>query len=82
MRSPQCAKEGGQWEKVLSLLGEMCGTGIKPDMITYNVAILPYKKSEQRGNPLLVLEEMHGVGIMPGVITYNASVLVCKKSRQ
>ena len=56
--------------------------GIKPDMITYNGAILPCKKGEQRGKPLLVLEVMHGMGIMPGVITYNASILGSKKGRQ
>ncbi|CAK0862379.1 unnamed protein product, partial [Prorocentrum cordatum] len=58
-------KKGEQWQRVLSLLTEMRGAKVDPDVIAYSAGISACEKGEQWQRALALLREMREVWLEP-----------------
>eukprot|EP00931_Biecheleriopsis_adriatica_P075393 TRINITY_DN49260_c0_g1_i1.p1 TRINITY_DN49260_c0_g1~~TRINITY_DN49260_c0_g1_i1.p1 ORF type:complete len:800 (-),score=177.01 TRINITY_DN49260_c0_g1_i1:72-2426(-) len=75
-------EHGLHWEWALSLLGEMTGRDVEPDVVTYNVAIAACGRGQEWARSLALLEGMPAAGITPDMETYQASALACSRNSE
>ena len=75
-------KQGGEWERALSLLRETRQRGLQPDIISYSAAISACEKGGQWERALELLDEMKTWGLRPNVISCSAAITACEKSCQ
>ena len=73
----QCRQ--GQWQKALSILGEMQQRGLEPNVITYNALISACEKGHNAEKAMELFVEMHQRGLEPNVITYTTLISACAK---
>ncbi|CAK0803183.1 unnamed protein product [Prorocentrum cordatum] len=72
-------ESGEQWQRALTLLGEMWEAKVAPNVISYNALIGASGKSEQWQLVLALLGEMRGAAVEPDVIfSYNSVISACK----
>jgi pentatricopeptide repeat domain-containing protein 1 len=72
-------RENGQWEKALALLDKMDSRGIKPEVISYSVAMSACEKGGKREEARERLREMENQGVTQDVISSNAAISACEK---
>ncbi len=53
--------EGGQWQRALDLLERCESAGIKPDVITYNLAISAFQNAGQTSDAMVLMERSGGM---------------------
>ena len=66
----------------MSLLDEMRGKGVSPDVISFSEAISACEKGGQWERALSLLDEMRGSGVSPDVMCFSAAILSCAKASQ
>jgi pentatricopeptide repeat protein len=65
-----CAR-GGQWQRILHLLGEARRRGLTPDTCSYNTAIGCLARQGQRAAAAGLLDEMRALGVPRDDVTYK-----------
>ena len=66
-------EKGGQWQRVLSLLEDICRAGKALDVISFSTAISACEKGGQWQHALSLSEDMCKAGVTPNVISFNAA---------
>ena len=66
----------------MSLLDEMRGAGVEPNVISFNATISACEKGGQWERAVSLLDEMRGAGVEPDVISFNAAIQACATAGQ
>ncbi|CAK0894593.1 unnamed protein product [Prorocentrum cordatum] len=78
-------ENGGQWQRALALLSEICEARLEPDIIyilSYNAGISACEKGVQWQRALALVCEVNEAQLEPDAISYNAGMLACEHSGQ
>ena len=68
----------GNWERALSLLGEMRSDGLAPNSTTFTAAMAACRKSgAQPGVVMSLLDSMQSCGVSPDAILYGTALDAC-----
>lgn len=59
----------GNWKDAVSLLREMKGKGVAPNLISYSVAISACAKAGRHEPALELVQDMKDAGINPNTVT-------------
>ncbi|CAE8621936.1 unnamed protein product [Polarella glacialis] len=71
-----------EWQMSLSLLWDMSGLKLTPNVRSYSAAISACEKGGRWQLALNVLAHMRELMVMPNEITYNAAISACEKAGQ
>ena len=71
---------GGEDGKIMSLLREMQGMGLHPDVATFTTALSVCAANNQLPRALSLIERMYSLEVAPDVATYNVLLQACDLS--
>ncbi|CAK9089906.1 unnamed protein product [Durusdinium trenchii] len=79
-------ERSSQWRTALKLFHELCsrsmGLGIRPDTVTFNVAISSWGQGLHWKHALKILAHMRYWEKMPDEVTYSSAISACERSLQ
>ena len=73
-------ERGQQWEVATTLLQEMHGQRVEPNVITYNAAMSACEKGNSWQCAFELFAEMVELKISPSVISYGAAIAACRRA--
>ena len=71
-----------QWQQALSLLSEMWGARVAPDVVSFNVGISACQKGGHWQGAFALLSKMREAKAVPDVISYSTGIAACAKAKQ
>eukprot|EP00397_Hematodinium_sp_SG-2012_P002945 GEMP01002953.1.p1 GENE.GEMP01002953.1~~GEMP01002953.1.p1 ORF type:complete len:999 (-),score=289.81 GEMP01002953.1:1454-4450(-) len=71
-----------QWEIACGVLDRMRNAQVRPDVVSYNVAISACGNAAKWEHALRLVTDMRLQRVVPDVITYSASISACDKGKQ
>lgn len=77
------AAASGKWQEALVIMAKMRREGIRPDLSTYNSAIIACRNAAGQSEQVVaLLTELQTEGIAPSLRTYSAAMSACRKDGQ
>lgn len=75
-------EKGKEWERALSLLGEMSIRRFTPDVVARNATMSACEKGMQWRMALFLLQDMRHIKLVPTIVSYGAVISACEKRRE
>ncbi|CAE8587716.1 unnamed protein product, partial [Polarella glacialis] len=72
-------ERSSQWQQALEVMGSLPDRGLRPDLVTCNIAMSACVKGHQWLNALHLLAEVPSHGLQADAVTFSAGIKACQQ---